>query len=214
MLSEDFPLAYHLVVNRGAGGNSQSYWDMRLAETWDAADRNWPAKLAEIEQVLEPKMSVVDIGCGTGSILRGLRQRGFLDLHGLELSEYAVRRLADQGIRMSKGTLLDMPFPAAAFDVAIASEVLEHVIRRRRFLRELTRIVKPSGLILIFVPDDCLGPISEPEHVIKYDAASLQKFLAKFVTVKAIKSVTEPHNGARILLAICRNRRWSLPLGS
>jgi len=80
-------------------------------------------------------MSIVDIGCGTGSILRHLQQRGFGNLHGLELSEYAVRRLSDQGIAVSKGNLLDMPFPTAIFDAAIASEVLEHIIRRRLFLK-------------------------------------------------------------------------------
>ena len=32
-LSERFPLAYHLAVNLGAGGNDQVHWDQRLADT-------------------------------------------------------------------------------------------------------------------------------------------------------------------------------------
>ena len=204
-VSEHFPLAYHLITNRGGNGNSQEHWDIRLAETWDAPNRNWPAKVDAIAQTLKCEMSIVDIGCGTGSILRHLQQRGFGNLHGLELSEYAVRRLSDQGIAVSKGNLVDMPFPTAIFDAAIASEVLEHIIRRRLFLKELTRIVKPLGKILIFVPDDTSGPIDEPEHVIKYNAHSLGKFLSKFVTIEAITSMVEPDNGSRSLFAVCRN---------
>jgi 2-polyprenyl-3-methyl-5-hydroxy-6-metoxy-1,4-benzoquinol methylase len=202
--SDQFPLAYHLVANVGAGGNSREHWDARLAETWDAPNRSWPAKVDAIEQTIDLDESVIDVGCGTGSILRALQQRGFAHLHGLELSEFAVNRLTAQGIEMSHGDLLNMPLNGAAFDVAIASEVLEHVIRRRRFMRELTRIVKPFGKILIFVPDDCLGPISEPEHVIKYNATSLRKFLGKFLIVESIMSMVEPHNGARSLFAIGR----------
>ena len=97
-----------------------------------------------------------------------------------------------------------MPFPAATFDAAIVSEVLEHVIRRNRFLRELIRVVKPFGRILIFVPDNCLGPIDEPEHVTKYDARSLRRFLSKFLTIEFIASMVEAHNGERSLFAVCR----------
>ena len=203
-VSEHFPLTYHLIVNCGGHGNSQKHWDVRLAETWDAPNRNWPVKVDCIAQILKSEMSILDVGCGTGSILRSLRQRGFCNVHGLELSEYAVRRLSDEGIAMSKGSLLNMPFPAATFDAAIASEVLEHVILRSRFLRELMRVVKPFGRILIFVPDNCLGPIDEPEHVTKYDARSLRRFLSKFLTIESIASMVEAHNGERSLFAVCR----------
>ena len=165
-ISEHFPLAYHLITNRGGNGNSAKYWDTRLAETWDAPNRNWPTKADAVARTLKCEMSVIDVGCGTGSILQSVQQHGFINLHGVELSEYAVRRLSDQGISVSKGNILDLPFRDATFDAAIASEVLEHIIFRKRFLNELARIVKSSGKILIFVPDDSLCPIDEPSHVI------------------------------------------------
>ena len=204
-ISERFPLAYHLVVNIGPNRNSQEYWEASLAATWNKSTRFWPAKVAAIERIVEPSEAIVDVGCGNGSILRDLRDRGYTRLHGLEQSEYAVRRLSDEGIPMSRGSVLNMPFREAQFDVAIASEVLEHVIRRHRFCKELARIVKPSGRILIFVPNDRLGPISEPEHVIKYDARSLRAFLGRHWTVESIGTVIEDHNGADSLFAVCRN---------
>jgi mono/diheme cytochrome c family protein len=72
---------------------------------------------------------------------------------------------------------------------------------------ELARIVKPSGKVLIFVPNDCLGPISEPEHVRKYDMRSLRKFLSRHWVVESISSTVEAHNGADSLFAVCRNVR-------
>ena len=206
-ISERFPLAYHLITNRGGNGNSEEYWDTRLAETWNAPIRNWPLKVDVIAQTLNCEMSVIDVGCGTGSILRSLKQRGFLNIRGLELSEYAVRRLSIEGISVSKGNILNLPFSTATFDAAIASEVLEHIIFRKRFLNELARIVKSSGKILMFVPDNSLGPIDEPEHVIKYNAKSLRNFLSEFVTVEAITSIVEPQNGVRSLFAVCRNSK-------
>lgn len=206
-VSGRFPLAYHIVVNLGLSRNSQEYWDAQLAEVWNHPGASWPEKVAAIEQLVELEESIVDIGCGTGSILRTLRDRGFTRLHGLEQSEYAVKRLSAEGIPMSRGDLLNMPFEEAQFDVAIASQVLEHVIRRNRFCGELSRIVKPSGKVLISVPNNRLGPISDPDHVIVYDARSLRAFLERHWVVESVSSIVESHNGADSLFAVCRNIR-------
>jgi 2-polyprenyl-3-methyl-5-hydroxy-6-metoxy-1,4-benzoquinol methylase len=204
-LSDRIPLAYHLIANRGLKANSPRYWDRRLAETWDAPNRYWPAKIEVLTTTLDRDMSILDVGCGTGSILLGLQRHGFTNLHGLEQSDYAIRRLTEQAFAITKGNFLDPPFPHGTFDAVIASEVLEHVIRRKQLLHELTRIVRPAGSILIFVPDNYLGPIDEPEHVLKYDAGSLRAFLTKFVFVESVRTVVEPHSGARSLFAVCRN---------
>jgi 2-polyprenyl-3-methyl-5-hydroxy-6-metoxy-1,4-benzoquinol methylase len=206
-LSDRFPLAYHLAVNIGFSKNSPEYWDASLAESWNRPTRFWPAKVAVIQEIVGPEESIVDVGCGNGSILRDLRGRGFTRLHGLEQSEYAVKRLSAEGIPMSRGTLLNMPFEKSQFDVAIASEVLEHVIRRNRFCKELSRIVRPSGRVLIFVPNNRLGPISEPEHVKVYNAHSLRAFLNRHWAVESISTIVESHNGADSLFAVCRNIR-------
>jgi 2-polyprenyl-3-methyl-5-hydroxy-6-metoxy-1,4-benzoquinol methylase len=205
LVSERFPLIYHIIVNLGVSRNSQEYWDTQLARAWDHPSAFWPGKVAVIEKLVAPDESMVDVGCGTGSILRDLRDLGFTRLHGLEQSEYAVKRLSSEGIAMSRGDLLNMPFDDGQFDVAIASQVLEHVIRRNKFCRELSRIVRPSGKIFISVPNNRLGPISDPDHVIAYDARSFRKFLNKHWVVDSITSIVEHHNGADSLFAVCRN---------
>lgn len=200
-LSERFPLLYHLVVNAGVNGNSQEHWDLRLAQTWNDAPMEWPTKNELIASLTKPSDVILDIGCGNGSILRYLRGLGYRQLQGLEISSYAIQRLRGEGIEMHYGALPWIPLPESSFDVVIASEVLEHVIRRRRFLSEMRRVLKPGGRALVFVPDDCLGPISEPEHVIKYNAQSLREFLQRYFSIIRVSSMRDVNHSISILVA-------------
>ena len=203
-MSEHFPLLYHLAANAGRSSNSQEHWDRRLEETWDDPGRNWPAKNTLIESLASPTDAILDVGCGTGGILRHLRARGYRNLHGLEISGYAVERLQAEGITMHVGQLPAIAAGDASFDVVIASQVLEHIIRRNRFAREIRRVLKPGGHILIFVPDDCLGPIAEPEHVIKYNRDTLNAFLARHFAAVAVESIRDPNHEMPVLFARAR----------
>jgi SAM-dependent methyltransferase len=200
-LSERLPLLYHLVVNVGLSGNSQEHWDLALAQSWDSAEMQWPTKNDLIASLTKPSNVILDIGCGNGSMLRHLQGLGYRHLHGLEISGYAIQRLRGEGIEMHYGVLPSIPLPEASFDVVIASQVLEHVIRRRRFLSEMRRILKAGGRALIFVPDDCLGPISEPEHVIKYNAHTLREFLERYFTVISLDSMHDVNHTISVLFA-------------
>jgi SAM-dependent methyltransferase len=200
-LSNHFPLLYHVAANLGAKGNSPGYWDRRLARTWNDESRHWPAKTGLIAALTRQSDVIVDIGCGNGSILRDLKDRGYGHLHGLEISEYAITRLRAEGIEMHPGVLPSIPLPDGMFDAVIASQVLEHIIRRRRFLQEIRRILKPGGQAFVFVPDDCLGPIDEAEHVIKFNARSLRKLLAGHFAVERLETIREPNYQVPILFA-------------
>ena len=194
-LSQHFPLLYHFAVNLGRTGNSPEHWDGRLAETWDAPVRQWPTKNELIASITDPSERILDVGCGDGGILRSLKARGYRDLHGLEISDYAVRRLRNEGIEMHSGMLPAASLPLGTFDVVIASQVLEHVILRRRFLTEISRLLKVDGRALFFVPDDCLGPIDEPEHVVKFTARSLRACLEtrfRIIELRSMKDVNHP----------------------
>jgi SAM-dependent methyltransferase len=204
-LSDRFPLLYHLVVNSGVSGNSPEYWDRTLAQDWDKPEMTWPTKNELIASLTKPSDVILDIGCGNGSALRHLRSLGRRQLCGLEISSYAIQRLRGEGIEMHYGVLPSIPLPEASFDVVIASQVLEHVIRRRRFLSEVRRVLKPDGRALIFVPNDCLGPISEPEHVIKYNAHSLRRFLQRYFSIVRLQSLQDVNHPMSILFAQCDN---------
>jgi SAM-dependent methyltransferase len=202
VLCDRFPLAYHLVANAGLGGNGPEHWDAALARTWDA--RDWPSKVDRIRTLTRPDDAILDVGCGNGSMLRRLAADGYTTLHGLEISDYAVKRLRAEGITMWQGRLPNLPMPDAQFDVVIASQVLEHIIRRGRFVREIGRVLKPGGSAFIFVPDDCLGPIDEKEHVIRYDRNTLRSFLSATFEVVSVESMRDVNFAMPVLFAHVR----------
>ena len=200
-LSKNVPLLYHFAVNAGLSANSSEHWDARLAQTWNDPVRHWPTKNALIASLTKPTDTILDVGCGDGHMLRTLKSAGYQHLHGLDISDYAVQRLRGEGIQMHRGDLPRIPLPDDSFDVVVASQVLEHVIRRRLFVKEMRRVLKPGGRAFIFVPDNCLGPIDEKEHVISYDAKSLRSFLGRFFSSVEVESMRDVNHAAPILYA-------------
>lgn len=200
-ISIHFPLLYYLVANLGHG-NHPGYWDQQLEKTWDDFVRVWPKKNDAIEGLTESTDRIIDIACGNGSILRFLRDKGYTDLHGLEISQYAIDRLNSEDIDMHYGSLPKIPLENNCFDVVIASQILEHLICRRTFIFEVRRILKTNGRAFLFVPDDCLGPIDELEHTIQYTRDSLYRFLSKIMTVESIESIKDDNHDAPVLFAV------------
>ena len=196
------PLAYHLAFT-SRKVHSAAYWDQRLEESWDSPSRHWPGKNRLIESLTAKHQRILDIGCGNGGILRHLQSCGYTRLYGLEHSAYACQRLTDEGITMIHGSLQNIPRTSERFDVVIASQVLEHIIPRDRFIRELKAVLHPDGRVLVFVPDNCLNPLDEPEHVAVYTRATLGRFLSRHFAEVEVKSIVE--RDAPILFAqMCR----------
>ena len=200
-VSEHFPLFYHILSNIGFDANSKGHWDKRLADTWNESSRVWPDKNELVKTLTEENQDILDIACGNGSLLRHLQMHGYNSLYGLEISSYAVDKLSQAGINMKQGKLPNLPYPDASFDVVIASQILEHIIRRRTFIKEIVRVLRPTGRALIFVPNDCLCPIDEKEHVIKYSKYSLEKFLARYFHQVNVEIMKDRNHQMTILAA-------------
>jgi ubiquinone/menaquinone biosynthesis C-methylase UbiE len=106
---------------------------------------------------LRPGMRLLDVGCGPGSITRGLAERVAPGLVvGLDLSretlEAARGDAAARGLdnlRYEEGSVYELPFPEASFDVAYAHQVFQHLRTRDAALREMIRVVRPGGLVAV-----------------------------------------------------------------
>jgi SAM-dependent methyltransferase len=96
---------------------------------------------------------VLDVGTGTGSNLRMLRDLGFTRVTGLDASDEAIRFCAAKGLNIvRKGDICAMPFADASFDVILATDVIEHVDDDGRAASEIARVLAPHGRALITVP--------------------------------------------------------------
>lgn len=88
--------------------------------------------------------TVLEVGCGTGAVLRRLQALGFgTRLAGIEIgtSDRAKDRV-EGGIELNGFDGVTIPFSSEAFDFVYATHVLEHVPHPRAFLSEMRRVSK------------------------------------------------------------------------
>lgn len=109
--------------------------------------------------------SVLDVGCGTGTILSYLLRYG--DAQGVDSSEEAVRFCRERGVGpVTQAEGVPLPFEPQRFDLVTALDVVEHVDGDGALLEELRRITKPRGMLLVSVPayEFLWGPQDEISH--------------------------------------------------
>ena len=99
---------------------------------------------------------LLDVGCGSGNRLNIFRESGF-ETYGVEISQYAEYARDRLGLKVTQGDLFDAQFPDAFFDIITLHNVLEHTHDPQSVIKELHRILKEDGIIVVQVPNiDCL----------------------------------------------------------
>lgn len=94
---------------------------------------------------------ILDAGCGSGRNMVELAAFGAVT--GLELADASVARARSRSVgAVEQGSLDAIPFPDASFDLAVSFDVIEHLDDDRLALRELRRVVRPGGALLVTVP--------------------------------------------------------------
>ncbi len=122
--------------------------------------------LTDMGTPARPGSRLLDLGCGSGALVRAALERGF-DAWGCDYEsgiyaesvdrEVAVEMVAQGRVRMVETTPYRMPFDDATFDVAISDQVFEHVQNFEETIAELHRVMKPGAVFLhTFPPRSCL----------------------------------------------------------
>jgi SAM-dependent methyltransferase len=98
----------------------------------------------------EARGSLLDVGAGDGTLAERLRAEGF-DVRAVDQVTTDFRP-AD--IKISSGDLnVGIPFADGEFALVVATEVIEHLENPWLFVRELYRITKPGGVVIISTPN-------------------------------------------------------------
>jgi len=94
--------------------------------------------------------SVLDIGCGDGVFGRWLTPHG--ELWGVDTDVARLRAAAARRVHVVAADATSLPFPARAFDVAVANSTLEHVADPCAAIHEAERVLRPGGRLVFTVP--------------------------------------------------------------
>lgn len=122
-------------------------------------------KLKWIEKENYSKGNLLDIGAGTGDFLSAAKGRGW-NVFGAEPNRDARQLAAEKGVELQEAT---STFPDHYFDVITMWHVLEHVPDLGEQTKELERLLKPDGMLVVAVP-----------NFKSYDAQKYKEFWAAY----------------------------------
>jgi ubiquinone/menaquinone biosynthesis C-methylase UbiE len=123
----------------------------------------------------DKNLVLVDVGAGISPVTPKSKQTLFIDC-----AREALKHLEQKGYHVQYGDITDLPLEADFADVVFCSEVLEHVQNYKTALKELYRILKTGGTLILTLPvhkkywgsdDRFVG------HLTRFEPASLRQNL-------------------------------------
>jgi SAM-dependent methyltransferase len=99
---------------------------------------------------LPPGARILDAGCGSGRTLDELARRG--SASGIEMNPLGVVAARDRGHEVAEAPVERIPHPDASFDLVTCLDVIEHTDDDVASLRELHRVTRAGGRLVVTVP--------------------------------------------------------------
>ncbi len=131
--------------------NNQAYYDRFAPSYEDHRHQGYHRLIDDLEIELVRKYGegrcVLEAGCGTGLLLQ--RTGSFASKAvGLDLSRGMLQTANQRGLPVVQGSITDLPFADAHFDLVYSMKVLPHIPPIQEALAEMARVLRPGGTLL------------------------------------------------------------------
>ena len=136
----------------------------------------------------------LDIGCGRPC--ESLPDQAFLRFLGRPGSVGLDLKRLEGPYEFRQGSVLALPFRDGELDNVTAMEILEHITEVREALKEIKRVLRPGGVLVMTTPDNSplwnliwgvwsstVGRMWHHEHLVSYDAGQWRALLEEQFTV-------------------------------
>lgn len=145
------------------------------------------------------KGRLLDVGCGDGSVLMLAESKGW-EAVGVDVDPDAVAHARRRGLTAHSGRLADQRFAEAAFDLVLMNHVIEHVHDPLGTLKEIRRILRPDGQLVVTTPNaDSWGhrhfgrhwrELDPPRHLWIFNARALAVLAKRAGFTRGVASST------------------------
>jgi len=142
----------------------------------------------------QKSLKILDIGCGDGVLAYLISQKIRADITGIDIDfsaiKFARQQFKNQNIkaRFLKSSAYKLPFKKQFFDVVIATEIIEHLGKPEIMLKEIKRVLKPKGKIIITTPIKLSDILEDKMHIKEFTPKELSQALTKYFTNITIKT--------------------------
>ncbi|MCK4669666.1 MAG: class I SAM-dependent methyltransferase [Nanoarchaeota archaeon] len=123
-------------------------------------------------------LKILDAGCGEGHLIKKAHCKNNQSLYfGVDITKVALKKAKERCpyAKFIHGDLTKIPYENESFDIVICTEVLEHIYEYKDVIKELTRVLRKNGWLIITFPNEtvwtiCRGlllkrPLRVPDHV-------------------------------------------------
>ncbi|RZU50599.1 2-polyprenyl-6-hydroxyphenyl methylase/3-demethylubiquinone-9 3-methyltransferase [Krasilnikovia cinnamomea] len=139
--------------------NDPRQYDELACEWWrpggDFEILHWlaAARAALVPPAARPGAVLLDAGCGGGLLAPHVRGLGYRHV-GVDLRRSGLAQAATHGVTPLAGDVTALPLATGCADVVVAGEILEHVTDLGATVAELSRVLRPGGLVVLDTVND------------------------------------------------------------
>lgn len=127
-------------------------------------------------------LRVLDVGCGKGRYLKNLiEDEPENTYYAVDLSEKVMEYITTEQVLKKQGTLTKIDYPDSYFDVVYTCEALEHAVDIANAVKEMARVTKAGGKIVIIDKNRAeLGRMEIGEWEVWFDEAGLKDIMLEY----------------------------------